>query len=107
MIIRGEIEIKDSSGITWSFGTGIFFIVAGLIIGIIMSPMAFFNPILIPLIFFNTFSVIGYILLGTSLFLRYFKSNWRQQKLDTNKKFNSFRDYVDDKKNIEDQPSGE
>ena len=107
MIIRGEIEIKDSSGITWSFGMGIFFIVAGLIIGIIMSPMAFFNPSLIPLIFFNTFSVIGYILLGTSLFLRYFKSNWRQQKLDTTKHFNSFRDYVEDKENIEDQPSEE
>lgn len=107
MIIREEIEINDSPGITWLFGMGIVCIVAGLIIGIIISPMAFFNPILISLIFFNTFSVIGYIMLGTSLFLKYFKSNWRQQKLDTTKHFNSFRDYVEDKKYIEDQPSEE
>ena len=107
MIISGEIEISDSSCTTWLFGMGIFCIVAGLIIGIIISPMVFFNPILIPLIFLNTYSVIGYVLLGTSFFLKYFKSNWRQQKLDTTKHFNSFRDYVEDKKNIEDQPSEE
>ena len=107
MKIRGVTEINDSPAITWLFGMGIFCIVAGFIIGLIISPMAFFNPILIPLIFFNTVSVFGYTFLGTSLFLKYFKSNWRQQKLDTTKHFNSFRDYVEDKKSIEDQPSEE
>ena len=107
MIIKGEREIKDSSGITWLFGMGIVFIVVGFIIGIIMTPMAFFNPILIPLIFLNTFSVIGYILLGLCFFLKYFKSNWRQQKLDSTKHFNSFSDFVEDKRNIEDQASEE
>ena len=107
MIIRGEIEINDSPCITWLFGMGIFCIVAGLIIGLIMSPMIFFNPSLFPLIFFNTFSVIGYIFIGTSLFLKYFKSNWRHQKLDTTTHFNSLRDYVEEEKKKEDQPCEE
>lgn len=91
---------------SWLISMGIFCIGAGIFIGFTLFGYGPLDPLLgFRAIFFNTYSIFGYIFLGLGLILLYFKRRLRnyEQTLPQTQTNNSPNDFTEHQISQEDQ----